>query len=73
MTATEMFDYFSTNFNMTDDEVVALMGAHTLGGARRNQSGYSGPWIAGGTRAFNNRYYSIMLDTNAVPLWDNEV
>ena len=32
------------------------MGAHTLGGANRNNSGYAGTWTPSGARVFNNRY-----------------
>ena len=71
MTATQMYTYFDEHFDFSPNEVVALMGAHTLGGARRQNSGYIGLWIAGGQDVFDNRYYSIMTD-NAIT-WVNQV
>ncbi len=32
------------------------MGAHTIGGANRNNSGYAGAWVGGAARVFDNRY-----------------
>jgi len=38
-------------------------GAHTLGRARRADSGWSGPWVRGrGQFIFDNRYYIEMID-----------
>ena len=36
------------------------MGAHGLGGAMRNQSGYEGAWTPGRDTLFNNELYKIM-------------
>ena len=36
------------------------MGAHGLGGAIRNQSGYEGAWTPGRDTLFNNELYQIM-------------
>ena len=36
------------------------MGAHGLGGAMRNQSGYEGAWTPGRDTLFNNELYQIM-------------
>jgi len=38
-------------------QAVCLMGAHTLGGALRKNSGYSGQWTKNPS-AFSNKYYS---------------
>ena len=38
------------------------MGAHTLGGAARSASGYSGPWVRGETTLFNNHYYALIVN-----------
>ena len=41
------------------------MGAHTLGRARPQASGYAGPWVAGpGEFAFDNIYYRQMVSPN---------
>ena len=36
------------------------MGAHGLGGAIRNQSGYEGAWTPGRDTLFNNELYQII-------------
>lgn len=43
----ELFHFFSEEFQFTDQEVVALMGAHTLGRLSRENSGFDGPngWV----------------------------
>ena len=37
--------FFSSEFNYTEREVTALMGAHTLGGADIFNSGFNGVWV----------------------------
>ena len=39
------------------------MGAHTLGNAHGNISGYNGVWIEGQMTQFNNKYYQYLVDT----------
>jgi len=58
----DLMDFFATEFGFTADEVVALMGVHTLGGAETGNSGFKGSWVQGETSKFNNNYYSIMID-----------
>ena len=58
-----LMDFFATEFGFTADEVVALMGAHTLGGAESFNSGFKGSWVQGETSLFNNNYYSIMIES----------
>ena len=41
-------------------------GAHTLGRARRQASGYNGPWVRGGQNDLDNRFYIEMRDRNWV-------
>ena len=38
--------FFSSEFNYTEREVTALMGAHTLGGADIFNSGFNGVWVS---------------------------
>ena len=47
------------------------MGAHTLGNADKEASGYRGAWIGGGTTDFNNVYYKYL--TGEGVLFDNSV
>ena len=54
--------YFEDNFGFNENETVALMGAHTLGGASRANSGHAGSWVTGERAWFNKNYYSIMID-----------
>ena len=61
----EVMDYLNEEFGLNQREVVALMGAHTLGGASGAKgSGFQGFWKEGATAAarLNNRYYSLLVD-----------
>ena len=64
-----MMSYFFENFNFTPKEVIALMGAHTLGGAHKENSGHSGYWTKGEKTRFDEKYYSNMIDRSIV--WKN--
>jgi hypothetical protein len=52
-------------------KVVALMGAHSLGGAQRNNSGYAGKWTGPQNSGFNELFYLNMI--NATNKWTNVV
>lgn len=64
-----LFDYFTgasaegqaAGWSFEPHEIVALMGAHTFGGARPIESGYQGMWTHS-KNAFNNEYQSTLLD-----------
>eukprot|EP00775_Hariotina_reticulata_P001997 gene1997-2319_t len=56
----ETLAFFKNSYNFTTNETVTIMGAHTLGKARRINSGFSGPWVPG-DNILNNRYYTEML------------
>ena len=62
MDYSEMMEYFSDMFGMDEDEVTALMGAHTLGGAKASNSGYAGVWMEGEKLYFNNQFYKRMTE-----------
>ena len=47
------------------------MGAHTLGKARSDASGYQGPWLSVGATSFDNGFYQ-MLKNDAV-FWKKRV
>ncbi len=47
------------------------MGAHSLGGAQRNNSGYAGKWTGPHNSGFNELYYLNMI--NATNKWTNVV
>ena len=69
MDAADVFDFFNTWFRFSKRQTVALMGAHTLGSAMRENSGYAGQWIDGEAREFDNRFYTIMTDSDVT--WTN--
>ena len=51
--------FFATEFGFDANETVALMGAHTLGGADPGNSGFTGIWIHDEALFFNNEYYKV--------------
>jgi cytochrome c peroxidase len=44
-----------------DQEIVALLGAHTLGRCHTDRSGFDGPWTFAPT-SFSNLYYQELLN-----------
>ncbi len=52
-------------------QVVALLGAHSLGGAHRTSSGYSGRWNSGRNPGLNELLYLNMI--NKTNIWTNVV
>jgi len=44
-----------------DREMVALIGAHTLGRCHKDRSGYEGPWTRAPT-TFSNDFYKVLLE-----------
>jgi cytochrome c peroxidase len=51
--------FYRQGFN--DQEIVALIGAHSLGRCHTEASGYSGPWTRAPT-TFSNMYFKELLD-----------
>jgi len=47
---------------MSDQEIVALSGAHVLGRCHTTRSGYDGPWVRSPT-TFSNEYFRRLHDT----------
>jgi len=56
----------SNVFGFSERECVAIMGAHTLGRARTQNTGYNFPWIAGGENDLDNRFYIDMRNRDWV-------
>merc|ERR1711935_120359 len=56
--------YFTSEFGFTNDQTVAIMGAHTYGGMDTDNSGYDGAWVTGDERnTFDGTvYYNMMID-----------
>ena len=68
----EVMDFFKREFGFSVRESVAIMGAHTLGGASGARgSGYEGFWKEDATAAarLNQRYYSLLVDRGLT--WQN--
>ena len=58
---------FGNHEEKTIDIIYCIFtGAHTLGRARRQASGYNGPWVRGGQNDLDNRFYIEMRDRNWV-------
>lgn len=48
--------------------IAAIMGAHTIGSAKKQNSGYEGFWDdAEETGIFNNHYYKVAAGSGWVP------
>jgi len=45
----------------TDQEIVALAGAHSLGRCHTSRSGYDGPWTRAST-TFSNEYFRVLFE-----------
>ena len=60
----EVHKFFEDQFSFTLKESVAIMGAHSLGRMRTENSGYEGPWVPGqrGPEQLNNVYYREVVN-----------
>jgi cytochrome c peroxidase len=50
----------------SDQEMVALIGAHALGRCHTDRSGYDGPWTFAPT-SFSNEYFRLLIEEKWVP------
>jgi len=59
---------FINNMKLTEREAAALMGVHTIGRTRLENSGYDGWWSdPTNSRIFNNNYYISMVTKGWIP------
>ncbi|KAJ9127843.1 hypothetical protein QFC24_000127 [Naganishia onofrii] len=67
--ASHLRDVFG-RMGYSDQEIVALSGAHTLGRCHADRSGFDGPWVVNPTR-FSNQYFKLLSTRKWVPRkWD---
>jgi len=62
----QMTSLFSGKMGMTTNQIVALMGAHTLGQITRNNSGFQGSWTRFSS-SFSNLYFDGLINS----AWSN--
>jgi len=62
LTTSEIVNYFDQEFGYTAQETVAIMGAHTIGTASRDNSGFQGEdgWVPNKLQ-LNNNYYDWLV------------
>eukprot|EP01098_Paradermamoeba_levis_P010312 TRINITY_DN4333_c0_g1_i2.p1 TRINITY_DN4333_c0_g1~~TRINITY_DN4333_c0_g1_i2.p1 ORF type:complete len:353 (-),score=95.71 TRINITY_DN4333_c0_g1_i2:318-1376(-) len=64
--APHLRDVFGKRMGFTDQEIVALSGAHTLGRCHAVRSGFDGPWTTHPLR-FDNEYFVNLITRTWVP------
>ena len=64
-----VLDYFATNFFFDQRETAIALGAHTLGGANFQNSGYRGDWTRS-ENTFNSDYYEALVDPPGQGGWE---
>merc|ERR1719209_2567348 len=60
----ETIVFFQQKFDFNGYESVALLGAHTLGRAMTNMSGFQGSWINGEEERLNNQYFKSLVNSS---------
>merc|ERR1712242_210182 len=60
---TDLLHFFSSEFGFSAEETAALMGAHTIGEAIVDNSGFDGSWVSN-NEVLDNRYYRGLIGDN---------
>lgn len=63
MTGDAMFTYYADNFGFSKEQTVALMGAHSFGGAKSTNSGYNGKWTGSQNNGLSEVFFTNMLSS----------
>jgi len=58
----DTMEFFQSQFDMSGQEAVALLGAHTFGRLFVMNSLFRYTWTSAGTRMFNNDYFKMIAD-----------
>jgi catalase (peroxidase I) len=66
-----IMDVFVTRMGLSQQDIVALIGAHTLGRCQLQNSGYQFPWDAT-SQTFDNRFYVDLLNAPWIRMVNNE-
>eukprot|EP00961_Rhodomonas_salina_P141375 1903419-Rhodomonas_salina.1 len=59
----QVVEFFEAAFDFDERESVAIMGAHTLGRARPDNSGFRNPWVHN-SHVLDNEFYQDLRDRN---------
>eukprot|EP01084_Bolivina_argentea_P048950 90102_1 len=72
---TDTFNWFHDNFGFNAQEIVAIMGAHTLGFVNEEYSGFStGPWVGGQLNsALDGSFYKSLILTTPQRVWQQRL
>ncbi|XP_013412179.1 putative ascorbate peroxidase [Lingula anatina] len=68
---TETVDYFRRVFDLTPEQLAAVLGAHTLGDAGKDASGFDGEWVTE-RDVFDNEFYRVLSDQTQLWMQENE-
>ncbi len=59
-TTEELLSFFSDNFGFNASQTVALLGAHSLGSAHREFTGFTGSWVSNNLILSNSYYQNLV-------------
>lgn len=69
---TQLQKWFQDNFEFNATEVVAIMGAHTIGSFHEAKNGFKYSWTSRSEGSFNNQYYRNLVPLDDWQFMDNK-